>query len=180
LAISKKRKEELVVQYTDWMKQSKAMILTEYTGLSMKEIEDLRSKVRQSGGEYHVIKNTLGKVAFDQSEWHLPENFLEGSTAIAFAFENAPATAKVISEYARESESVTIKGGYLEQRTISADEIKALADLPPLPVLRAQLLGVIMAPANKLARTLAEPARQIAAVMQAYADQDATTVTARS
>ena len=81
--------------------------------------------------------------------------------------------AKVIKDFARTSEFVKIKGGYLEKNLISAAEVMALADLPPLPVLRAQLLGTIMAPASKLVRTLAEPARQLAAVIKAYADKDA-------
>ncbi len=83
--------------------------------------------------------------------------------------------AKVMKDYARTSEFVKIKGGYLEKKPISAAEVMALADLPPLPVLRAQLLGTIMAPASKLVRTLAEPARQLAAVIKAYADKDAAT-----
>jgi len=172
LAISKKRKNELINQYVVWASQSKAMIMTEYLGLSMKQIDVLRAKLRESGSEFHVLKNTLGKVAFDQIGLSVPEKFLEGSTAVFFAFQDAPDTARVITEFARTSEFVKIKGGYLDNRPISAEEVKALAELPPLPVMRAQLLGVIMAPASKLARTLAEPARQVAAVLKAYADKD--------
>ena len=85
---------------------------------------------------------------------------------------DAPETAKVLSDFARTSEFVKIKGGYLNRSPITAEEVKALADLPPLPVMRAQLLGVISAPASKLVRTLAEPARQVAAVLKSYADKD--------
>ncbi len=172
MAISKERKNELVNQYVVWANQSKAMFMTEYLGLSMKQIDELRTKVRESGSEFHIVKNTLGKVAFEQAGLDAPEKLLEGSTAIMFAFKDAPEAAKVISEYARTSDFVKIKGGYLDGRRISAEDVKALADLPPLPVMRAQLLGVIMAPASKLARTLAEPARQVAAVLKAYADKD--------
>ncbi len=79
--------------------------------------------------------------------------------------------AKIMSETARTSEFVKIKGGYLDQRPISAKAVKDLAELPPLPVMRAQLLGTLLAPAGKLVRTLAEPARSLAAVMQAYAEK---------
>ena len=175
LAISKQHKDELVTQYVKWVNQSQVMIVTEYRGMSMKQVDDLRAKVRDAGGEFHIIKNTLGQVALKQAGLSLPPKLLEGSSAIVFAFRDAPAMAKVINDYARTSEFVKVKGGYLENRPISAVEVKTLADLPPLPVLRAQLLGTLMAPASKLVRTLAEPARQLAAVIKAYADKEAAT-----
>jgi large subunit ribosomal protein L10 len=178
LAISKQRKKELVELYEQWINRSQATILTEYLGLSMKEVDALRAKIRDAGGEFHIIKNTLGKVAFKSAGLEFPESFLEGSTAIAFAFQDTPGMAKLITEFAKTSEFVKIKGGYLEKQPISSDEIKALADLPPLPVMRAQLLGTIMAPASKLVRTLAEPARQVAAVLNSYAETDVSQVTA--
>lgn len=177
MAISKKRKEELVAQYIDWLNRSQAMIVTDYVGLSMKDIDELRVKIREVGGEFHIIKNTLSRVAFDKAEMELPEEFLEGSTAIAFAFQDTPGMAKAINEFARESDFVKIKGGYLDRQPIGAADVKALAKLPPLPVIRAQLLGTLMAPANKLARVLSEPARQVAAVIKANAEQDSTPVT---
>ena len=175
LAISKQHKDELVTQYVKWVNQSQALIVTEYLGMSMKQVDELRAKVRDAGGEFHIIKNTLGEVALKQTGLSFPPKLLEGSSAIVFAFRDAPEMAKVVNDYARTSEFVKVKGGYLENRPISAAEIVSLADLPPLPVLRAQLLGTIMAPASKLVRTLAEPARQLAAVIKAYADKDAAT-----
>ena len=73
---------------------SKALILAEYNGLTMKDMDDLRSKAREAGGEFHVVKNTLGKLAFEEAGLPLPEDFLEGSTAIGFAFQDAPADGK--------------------------------------------------------------------------------------
>jgi large subunit ribosomal protein L10 len=178
LAISKQRKEEIVAQYVDWLNRSQAMIMTEYVGLSMPQIDDLRKKVRETGGEFHIVKNTLGKVAFRTVGLELPAKLLEGSTAVAFAFQDVPGMVKLISEFSRTSEFVKIKGGYLEKRPIGPDGVRALAELPPLPVLRAQLLGVLTAPASKLARTLAEPARQLAAVLKSYAEKDASPETA--
>lgn len=178
MAITKQQKQELVSNYVNWLDKSEALIVTEYIGLNMKDIDTLRGKIRESGGEFHIVKNTLGKVAFEQAGLEIPENFLTGSTAIAFAFEDGPATAKALTDFAKDSDFVKIKGGYLEKQAISTNEIQALADLPPLPVMRAQLLGVLMAPANKLARTIAEPARQIAGVLKAYAEKDAAPETA--
>jgi large subunit ribosomal protein L10 len=110
----------------------------------------------------------LNKIGMDQ-----PAEFLEGSTLIGFAFADAPALAKVISEVTAKSEVFKVKGGYLGKQVISSKEIKALADLPPLPVMRARLLGTLLAPASQLVRTLAEPARSLAAVVKAYSEKDA-------
>jgi len=180
LAISKVRKNEIVDQYSEWINNSRAMFVTEYVGLTMKDIDELRKKAREAGGEFHIVKNTLGKVAFESLGMEIPANYLDGSTAIGFAFEDAPAMAKAMAEFARTSDFLKIKGGYLNKQAIDAEAVKALAELPPLPVMRAQLLGTIMAPASKLVRTLAEPARSLAAVMKAYADKDSTPGTAEA
>ncbi|MFM8323020.1 MAG: 50S ribosomal protein L10 [Chloroflexota bacterium] len=172
MAITKERKEELVERYIEWANKSQAMFLTQYTGLSMKQLDDLRGKVRDAGGEFHVLKNTLGRVAFEKAGLPLTQEQLEGSTAVVFAFRSAPEMAKVITDYARTSEFVKVKGGYLDKRSLQTSDVQSLAELPPLPVMRAQLLGTISAPASKLVRTLAEPGRMIAAVLQAYADKD--------
>ncbi len=172
MAITKERKNEIVDQYSEWINKSRAMFVTEYVGLSMKDIDELRKKAREAGGEFHIVKNTLGKVAFESIGLEIPSNYLDGSTAIGFAFEDAPAMAKAMAEFARSSEFLKIKGGYLNKQVIDSEAVKALAELPPLPVMRAQILGTIMAPASKLVRTLAEPARSLAAVVKAYTEKD--------
>lgn len=177
MAISKKRKEELVDQYQSWLKNSQAVFLTEYTGLSMKQIDDLRHKVREAGGEFHIIKNTLGKVAFEGAGLTFPETLLEGSTAATFAFQDVATMAKLVAEFARTSDFVKVKGGFLENQALSSEDVKMLAELPPLPIVRAQLLGVLTAPASKLVRTLVEPARQMAAILKAYSDKDTAPAT---
>jgi large subunit ribosomal protein L10 len=173
LAITKERKLEVVAQYSEWMGRSKALFLAEYKGLSMKQLDDLRAKVRDAGGEFHIVKNTLGKIAFQSAGMPLPASFFEGSTAIGFAFSDVPGMAKLLSEYARTTEAFNLKGGYLEGQAISTEQVKSLADLPPIHVLRAQLMGTILTPASQLARILAEPARQVAAVLKAYAEREA-------
>ncbi len=173
MAISKTRKNEVVEKYVEWLKKSDGLIVTEYTGLSMKQLDDLRSKVREAGGEFHVVKNTLGRVAFQKAGLKVSETQLDGSTAVVFAFRSAPDMAKVVTDYAAKSDFVKVKGGYLDGRAISLKDVNELAALPPLPVVRAQLLGVLNAPASKLVRTLAEPGRGLAAVVKAFADKDA-------
>jgi large subunit ribosomal protein L10 len=173
LAISKERKNEVVAQYSAWIEQSKGVILAEYKGLSMKEIDELRAKVREAGGEFHIVKNTLGKLAFKQQGLPLPESYFEGSTAVSFAFEDAPSMAKAIAEYARSSDSLKVKGGYLGKMPISAAEVTSLAEMPPLPVMRARLMGTLLAPASQLARVLSEPGRRVASVLKAYSEKEA-------
>jgi large subunit ribosomal protein L10 len=97
----------------------------------------------------------------------------EGVSLVGFAFHDAPALAKVINDSTAKSEIFAVKGGYLGNEMLNASQIKALADLPPLPVMRATLLGTILAPASKLVRTLAEPARGLAAVVKAYSESGA-------
>lgn len=170
LAITKEHKEELVAQYSKWLKQSQATILAEYRGLSMQDMDALRAKIREAGGEFHIVKNTLSKLAFEKAGLSLPEDFFTGSTAVGFAFKDAPAMAKAMTDFAKTTEALKIKGGYLNNRPMNAAGVKSLADLPPLPVVRAQLLGTLLAPASKLVRTLAEPGRQVAAVIKAYSE----------
>lgn len=173
MAVSKERKNEIVATYQEWLDKSQAVYLAEYIGLSVKDLDALRDKVREVGGEFHIIKNTLGKLAFEGAGYDVPPEYFLGSTAAGFAFEDAPAMAKAMADFSKSVQFLKFKGGYLETNILSAEEIKALAALPPLPVLRAQLLGTLMAPANQLVRTLAEPGRQMAAVLQAFVDAEA-------
>lgn len=173
MALSKQRKEEVLAQYKEWMSQSQALILMEYKGASVKDMEDVRSKVREAGGEFHVVKNRLVKLALKANDLDVPQGYLEDSTAIGFAFEDVASTAKALSEKAKDVEAFKFKGGYMGTDILSPEQLTALAKLPPLPVLRAQLLGVLQAPASKLVRTVAEPARGLAAVIKAYSEEPA-------
>ena len=171
MALSKQKKNEVIDQYKDWLKNSEAVILVEYIGATMKDMENIRAKVRESGGEFHVVKNTLVKLALEANGYPIPEGLLENSSAASFAFSDPVGTAKALSEATKGMEAVKVKGGYMGTEPLSEAQVKALADLPPLPVVRAQLLGVLQAPATKLVRTIAEPARSLAAVLQAYSEK---------
>jgi len=171
LALSKQKKNEVVEQYKEWLTKSQSVILVEYTGATMKDMENIRSQVRESDGEFHVVKNTLMKLAFEASGFSIPEGLLENSSAASFAFSDPAATAKALSEAVKGLDAIKVKGGYIGQEMLDVEHVKALSDLPPLPVVRGQLLGVLQAPAGKLVRTIAEPARSLAAVFQAYSEQ---------
>lgn len=173
MALSKEEKQTLVAEYEDWLKKSEAVFLTEYTGLTMPAFDELRKRVREAGGEYHVMKNTLGKLAFKSAGMDLPAEYLLGSTALGLAFSDAPGVAKAIADFAKDKEAIKIKGGFLGTKHLSSQEVIRLATLPPLPVVRAQFLALLNTPATQLTRLLAEPGRRVAQVMKAYADKSA-------
>ena len=170
MAISKQRKEEVLAQYNDWVRRSEAVILVEYTGANMKSLDALRAKIREAGGEFHVVKNTLVRRVFADNGMDVPGDMLVKSTAVSFAFTDPASTAKALTDATQGSEFVKVKGGFMGGKSLNAAQVKALSDLPPLPVMRATLLGVLQAPAGKLVRTLAEPARGLAAVIKAHAE----------
>ena len=170
MAISKQRKEEVIAQYNDWVKRSEAVILVEYTGANMKSLDALRAKIREAGGEFHIVKNTLVRRVFADNGMDIPGDMLVKSTAVSFAFTDPASTAKALTDATKGSEFVKVKGGFMAGKSLNPAQVKALSDLPPLPVMRATLLGVLQAPAGKLVRTLAEPARGLAAVIKAHAE----------
>ena len=176
LAITKQHKEEILAIYQDWFKRSHAVILVEYTGAKMKDMDNIRAKIRESGGEFHVVKNTLVRRVFATQGMDLPDGYLEQSTAISFAFSDPAATAKALSDATKSMEFVKVKGGFVAGQMLDAAQVKVLSELPPLPVVRAQLLGVLQAPAAKLVRTIAEPARSLASVFRAYSEKAQSTV----
>ena len=171
MAVSKERKEETLATYAEWLKKSQAVILVEYTGAKMKDLDAMRAKIRESGGEFHVLKNTLARRAFADNGMDLPQDYLVKSTAVSFAFTDPASTAKALTEATKGKEFVKVKGGFMSGQALNASQVKALAEMPPLPVVRAQLLGVLQAPAGRLARTIAEPARGLAAVIKAFAEK---------
>jgi len=165
LALSRKMKEDVLAQYKDWLGRSQAVFVVEYTGLSVKALDGVRTKIRETGGEFHVLKNTLAVKAFEANGVKIPAGVFEKSTAVTFAFTDPASTAKALTEVMKTADAVKLKGGFLGNQVLTIDQVKALADLPPLPVVQAQLLGVLQAPAGKLVRTLAEPARALAFII---------------
>jgi len=171
LAFSKKQKTDMMVEYQDWVSRSQAVFMLEYNKMSQKDIDALRAKAREAGGEMHIVKNTLFSIALDQLGYEHGK-LLENTTLVGFAFGDAPALAKIVNDAAK-ADMFKVKGGVLDKKPINPAQVKALADLPPLPVVRAQLLGVLQAPAAKLVRTIAEPGRSIAGVIKAYSEAPA-------
>ena len=171
MALTRQRKDEILATYTDWLTRSQSVILLEYTGARMKDMDSIRAKVRESGGEFHVVKNTLLKRALKAQGMALPDEALLKSSAMTFAYSDPAATAKALSDATKGMTFVKVKAGFMAGQLLNAAQVKALAELPPLPVMRARLLGTLQAPAGQLVRTIAEPARSLAAVFRAYSEK---------
>lgn len=173
MAISKERRQELKNQYVDLLNESRAIFLTEYTALDVKAMEELREKVIQAGGRFHVTKNTLLKIALEETGKPVPEAFLTGQTATGFALDEVPSLAKAFVDFAKQEDSFSLKGAILDQSILSDEDIKSLADLPSLDQLRAQIIGLINAPAQNVTSAIANGVRQLINVLDAYANKDA-------
>jgi large subunit ribosomal protein L10 len=170
LAFTKEQKSEMMKQYQEWVSKSQAVFMLEFGKMDQKVVDAVRAKARDAGGEMHVVKNTLFNSVLDGLGMD-SGNILEKTTLVGFAFNDPPALAKVVNE-ATKSDVFKVKGGLLGKHAINPAQIKALAELPPLPVLRAQVLGVLQAPATKLVRTINEPGRSIAGVVKAYSETE--------
>lgn len=160
-------------QYEKWVSNSQAIFVLTYERMNMKEIDAFRAKVRETGNEVHLVKNSLFDRALE-ARGYPKAAFLEKTSLVGFAFSDPPALAKVFTDATKGSDTIAVKGGFLGRELIDGKQVKVLADLPPLPVMRATLLGVISAPATKLVRTLAEPARSVAAVIKAKSEAAST------
>ncbi len=169
MAFTKEEKQKILEQYQSWLSKSQAIFMLEYGKMSVKEVDGIRAKAREVGAEMHVVKNTLFSITLEQLGME-GKKYLEKTTLVGFAFNDAPALAKVVNDAAK-SDVFKVKGGLLGKRAMSKADVKALADMPPLPVVRAQLLGTISAPASKLVRTINEPARGLAAVIKAHSEK---------
>lgn len=170
MAITKERKQALVAQYRDLLSRSRGVVLTAYSGLTVRQLEELRRKVRDQGGEFHVVQNRLAKLAFKEAGMPVPEEALVGTTAIGFASEDVLALAKMIVEAGRQSDFIRVKGGVVEGVLYGGRQIEQLAELPPLPILRSHLLGLLRAPAGRAAGALAGSVRQLVNVVKAYSE----------
>lgn len=173
MAKSKQQKDAMLAEYVEWLGKSKAVVLVEYTGVTMKELDAVRAKLREAGGEFHIVKNTLAKLALEKAGYQVPEAYTEKSTAVGFAFTDAAAFTKALTDATKGMATIKVKGGFMDAAVLTPAQVKAVSELPPLPVLRAQLLGVLQAPAGKLVRTLAEPGRSLAFVVKAYTEKAA-------
>jgi large subunit ribosomal protein L10 len=149
-----------------------AVVVTHYMGLTVAEMTDLRGRLRKEGATLQVVKNTLAQKAMGDTQSDAAHALFTGPVAIAFAPDPVSA-AKVVVEYAKTNEKFSVIGAIMDQTVLDATGVGALATLPSLDQLRAQILGLIQAPATKVAGVLQAPAGQLARVFNAYATKDA-------
>ncbi|MCS7178305.1 MAG: 50S ribosomal protein L10 [Anaerolineae bacterium] len=171
MAITRAKKAERVEQYQKHLQESQGLILTDYRGLRVAEIEELRRSLRGAGATYHVVKNRLLLMALQQMGLTMPREWLEGPVAVAFCHGEVPAAAKVVQEFAKGHEKFSVKGGLLGKTPITAAQVNALATLPPREVLLARVLGALHAPASQVAGVVASGIRQVLNVLQAYVEK---------
>jgi large subunit ribosomal protein L10 len=161
-------KEELVSHYNGIFENAGVIVVTHYSGLSVPDLDELRHQMADVGGTVKVTKNRLVKLALAGTPNESVSEFFSGPTAIAFS-EDPVAAPKVAANFAKENDNLKIVGGIMDGTVLDAEGVKNLASLPSLDELRGQLVGLINAPATKIAGVLQAPAGQLARVMGAKA-----------
>jgi len=166
----KEQKAEQVELLAEKLKRAKVAVLTDYRGLTVAQIQDLRGKLRTGDVEYRVVKNTLARRAAESAGVAALEKELEGPVAIAFGYDdNLSLPSRLINEWVRTTRlKLDVKGGLVEGRVFSPDQVKQLADLPSREVLLAQLLGTLQSPVAQLVGIMQTPVQQLIGVLNAY------------
>lgn len=157
-------KVQAVTEIRERLESSEAVFLTEYRGLSVKAVQELRRALRESGAEYKVVKMTLAKRAADDAGVTGLDEFLVGPTALAFAHRDPVATAKALKEFSRANEVLVLKAGYLSGNVLTPEEVSRLAEIESRDVLLARIAGAAKAPLHKAAGLIASFTRDAASV----------------
>ena len=166
-------KERIVSELAERLKGSQNLLVADYRGLTMPEIDELRTKLLETGARFSVVKNTLTRLAAEQAGVKELLDLIDGPTAIAFidAEGDPAAAAKILNDTARAHDVLVIRGGLLEGDTVSDVEVKRLATLPPADVLRAQLAGAVAAPLTTIVGLFTAPLRDLVNVLDARIKQ---------
>jgi large subunit ribosomal protein L10 len=168
----KREKERVVADLVERLRASDTLIVADYRGLSMPEIDGVRTEVLKHGARFTVVKNTLTKRAAEEAG--VPEliELLDGPTAIAFVGEgDMVGVAKALADTARQTKILSVRGGILQGKPMSADQVRDLASLPPADVLRGQVLGAIVAPLNAIAGLVNAPLQNLVGLIDARIEQ---------
>jgi large subunit ribosomal protein L10 len=170
--LPKARKEQKIEQVellTEKLKKAKVAVLTDYRGLKVSQIQELRGKLRGGDVEYRVVKNTLARRAAEAAGYPALQADIKGPVAIAFGYDDLGVASKLINEFVRATRlKVEVVGGLVEGRVFSSDQIKSLADLPSREVLIAQLMGTLQSPVAQLVGIMQTPLQQLMGVLNAY------------
>jgi large subunit ribosomal protein L10 len=171
--VKKEDKERVVAELTERLRTTETLLVADYRGLTMPQIDDLRSKLIEHGARFSVVKNTLTRRAAEAAGSDALLAMLEGPTAIAFLESDGDpvAVAKALVDAARDTRVLEVRGGLLEGRVIEAGEIESLAKLPPLDVLRGQVLGAITAPLTAIVALFTAPVQDLYGLIEARIEQ---------
>ena len=168
----KTEKEKVVADLVERLRASETLLIADYRGLTHAELDDVRTQLLQHGARFTIVKNTLTKRAADEAGVDGLHEFLTGPTAIAFVKAgDMVAVAKTLSETARTTRRLELKGGLLDGKSIDADAVRDLATLPPLDVLRGQVLGAVVAPLTSLLGLVGAPLQNLVGLIDARIDQ---------
>ena len=166
---SKEHKVEQVDLLTDKLKRAKVAVLTDYRGLTVTQLHDLRNRLRGGDVEYRVIKNSLARRAAEAAGHPALQSQLKGPVAIAFGYDDLGVPAKLINEFIRTTRlKLEVVGGLVEGKVFSAAQIKQLADLPSREALIAQLMGTLQSPVSQLVGIMQTPLQQLLGMLDAY------------
>jgi large subunit ribosomal protein L10 len=171
--MKKSDKERVVGELAERLKSSPTLIVADYRGLTMPQIDALRSELLQHGARFAVVKNTLTRRAAEEADVEPLPALVEGPTAIAFLDSDGDpvAAAKAIAAAARETQVLVVRGGMMEGRALTRDDVENLAKLPPAEVLRGQLVGALAAPMATVVGLFNAPLRDLVGVLQARIEQ---------
>lgn len=164
-------KQELVTTLNESFEKISLLVVGHYSGLTVKEMNDLRRQMAAAGASFKVTKNRLTKLALKGTRFEALSDLLTGPTAIAFSADPV-AAAKVAVDYAKKNDKYVLRGAVMSGQMLDVDGVKALASLPSLDELRGKIVGLLQAPATKVAGVLQAPGGQLARVLSAYAAKD--------
>ncbi len=167
MPVTRAKKVELVNEYRELVRKSGAIVFTNYRGTSVKQINALRARMKEIGGDYVVTKNTLLRIALEQEGRAQPESLLAGPNAVAFTSEDIAKSVSALKDWIREAKIVEITGALLENAALDAAGAEKLSDMPTKEQLLAQILGTLNAPAGSLARILNAPLSSLVRVINA-------------
>ena len=166
-------KQFISAEYVARIQASPFFLVVDYRGLAVSQFTELRKRLNKTGAEVHVVKNTIFRVAAKQAGVADLSGSLAGQLAVVTGKDDIASAAKVIKTFQSEFEKPKLQFGYLGSQRLETAAVQAIAELPPLGVLRAKLLGVLQAPAQKLAALINTPGSQLARVIKAKADKPA-------
>jgi large subunit ribosomal protein L10 len=169
--VDRAAKSELVTELNGVFKASSVVVVAHYAGLTVADMQKLRMQMKQGGAKVKVAKNRLARIALDGTDVAVVAPLLKGPTVIAYSGDPV-AAPKVATDFAKANEKFVILGGAMGKTALNPDGVKALAALPSLDELRAKLIGLIQAPATKIAQVVTAPASKVARVVQAYASKN--------